>query len=205
MREPTRVTESERPTPANLVRRVHPPLDDAVAGLFGRGGLWLVLWIILVAVAFGFDDLSARLLPRVHGGGDIQRELGMLGQWGQFSSLVIVAVCMACLQPRRWRRLLDLGLAALAVWFVMFLIKTMVGRLRPMHDMPYVFDGWFVNAGEAPEGLSLYDLSSFPSSHTSGAVVLSIFIACVGRDCRFSPWLWRSLSASHGLHLMRTG
>ena len=177
VREPTRVTESERPIPAKLVRRVHPPLADAVDGLFGRGGLWVVLWIILVALAFGFDELCARLLPRISGGGDIQRELAMLGQWGQFSSLVIVAVCMASLQPARWRRLLDLGLAALAVWFVMFVIKMTIGRLRPTHDMPYVFDGWLVQAGDAPEALSMYDFSSFPSSHTSGAVVLSVFFA----------------------------
>lgn len=171
------MTEPERSTPAELVRTVNPPLADSVGRLFGRGGAWLVLWLVLVALVFVFDDVVSGVIPRVHGGGDFERELAMLGQWGQFSSLVIVGVCLACLQPARWRRLLDLGLAAGVVWFVTFLLKNVIGRLRPTHDLSHVFDGWIVKAGEAPAGIGSYDLSSFPSSHTSSAVVLSLFIA----------------------------
>ena len=152
-------------------------MADVVDRLFSRGGVWIALWVVLVALAFGFDDVTTAVFPRISGGGDIQRELEVLGQWGQFSSLVIVGVCMARLQPGRWRRLLDLGLAALVVWFCMLLLKALVGRVRPKHDLPYAFDGWLVSAGEVPASLGSYDLSSFPSSHTSGAVVLSLFIA----------------------------
>lgn len=145
--------------------------------LFGPGAILLVLWLVLVAVVFWFDDAIASAFPRVGGGGDIQRELAMLGQWGQLSSLVILSVCLAALQPLRWRRLLDLWLAAGLVWFVSLLLKQAIGRLRPVHDLSSAFDGWFVRVGEVPPELGSYDLSSFPSSHTSAAVVLSLFIA----------------------------
>lgn len=171
------MTEPQRFPPAELVRTVHPPLANVVDRLYARGGVLIALWCVLVILVFGFDDVLSRVVPRVHGGGDFQRELAMLGQWGQFSSLVIVGVCLACLQPARWRRLLDLGLAAGVVWLVTFLLKNVVGRLRPRHDLPYVFDGWLFSAGDAPAKVGSYDFASFPSSHTSAAIVLSLFIA----------------------------
>ena len=62
------------------------------------------------------------------------------------------------------------------------LFKLGFGRARPKHDEPYVFDGWFLEAGDSSvirEAVSTshYDFASFPSSHTSAAVVLSVFVA----------------------------
>lgn len=138
---------------------------------------WVVGAIVLAGLALLFDGLLGDRLTIKFNGGDVQRELQALGQWGQLSSLVIVAVCLVCLQPGRWRRLIDLALAAGVVSVVVAFFKLAIGRLRPAHEEPYVFDGWLVQIGETAEGFNGYDLASMPSSHTSAAVVLSLFVA----------------------------
>ncbi len=156
-----------------LVRSVRPPLGVAIEA--GRNR-WLLFGLVMLVLAFVADALFGGHYRIAFDGGDVLRELEALGQWGQLSSLVIVGVILCRMQPARWRRLLDLGLAAGVVSLAVLLLKFSVGRLRPMHEMPFVFDGWLVRIGDAPEQLGSYDVASMPSSHTSAAVVLSVFV-----------------------------
>ena len=163
---------------SGLARTVRPPLASFVEGRMMRPWWpWAVGAALVVVVALILDGLVGTSLGIRFNGGDVERELSALGQWGGFISLVIVGVCLVSLQPRRWRRLLDLGLAAGVVFLVVALLKLVIGRLRPMHESPFVFDGWLVQVGDAAEGLGSYDAASMPSSHTSAAVVLSVFVA----------------------------
>ena len=159
--------------PARLAWSVRPPLVEHMASCWT---IWLGVGLLALVVALVADATLGHAYGINFTGGDVLRELRALGQWGQLSSLVIVGVCLWRLQPCRWRRLLDLGLASGVVALVVLLVKHGVGRLRPKHEMPFVFDGWLVRVGDAPEQLGSYDVASMPSSHTSAAVVLSLFV-----------------------------
>ena len=150
--------------------------------------LWLIGWVCLFALSFALDGVIGSGLSAFRRG-DVERELAALGQWGQLSSLVIVSVILICVHSTRWRRLLDLWLAAGLTSVVSLLLKIGFGRMRPRMESPYGFDGLLVHSGENDSGgqlveLSHYALSSFPSSHTSAAMVLSLFVALVW------PRLW---------------
>lgn len=173
--------------PRQLALEVQPPLVRIIESPRRDWGKWLLLWVALLGISFALDGVLGSGLGFLQRG-DLKRELAALGQWGQLSSLVIVGVLLVSLQARRWRRLLDLALAAGLTWFVSLLFKIGLGRLRPRLETPYWFDGFLVQAsdpaGHSGEPFSQYDLSSFPSSHTSAAVVLSLFVALLW------PRLW---------------
>jgi undecaprenyl-diphosphatase len=165
--------------PRGLARSIRPPLVRRVDARRLPWPIWAGAMLALVLLAF-FMDWAIGSSYRIHFfSGDVVRELQAVGQWGQFSSLVIVGVCLCRLQPERWRRLLDLALAAGVVALVVLLIKFSVGRLRPTHELPFSFNGLLMRIGESPENLGSYDISSMPSSHTSAAVVLSLFVIMI--------------------------
>lgn len=170
-------------SPRGLVRSVRPPLTRFIEDPNRGIGRYLAVFIGVFAATFALDQWLGSGLGFFRRG-DIERELAALGQWGQFSSLVIVGVILVSVQPARWRRVFDLALASGAVWAVSVLFKLGLGRARPKHDDPYAFDGWFVGAGDSSAIRDLvqtshYDFASFPSSHTSAAVVLSVFLAMI--------------------------
>ena len=169
--------------PRDMVRAVQPPLVRVIEDPTRVRWPYLAAFVGVLATTFALDQWLGSGLGFLRRG-DIERELAALGQWGQFSSLVIVGVILVCVQPERWRRVFDLAFAAAVVWGVSVLFKLGLGRARPKHDDPYVFDGWFLGSGDSASiretvATSHYDFASFPSSHTSAAVVLSVFVAMV--------------------------
>ncbi|MEC9234074.1 MAG: phosphatase PAP2 family protein [Planctomycetota bacterium] len=182
------MSTEEHQLPATIAHRVRPPLVGLVESSDRDWPRWLVVWIVLLGLSFALDGWLGSGIAALRRG-DFQRELAALGQGGQFSSLVIVGVILACTQPPRWRRVFDLALAAGLTWLVSILLKAGLGRMRPTHESPYAFDGALVSSGnhsiDSPDAvLSHYDFSSFPSSHTSAAMVLSLFVAMIW------PRLW---------------
>ena len=121
-------------------------------------------------------------------GGDLRRELEALQQFGALGSVLIVAACVWALDPPRRRRLLDLLAAAGLTWLVVFVLKILIGRPRPKFDDPGAILGpWgaYPLPDARPPGVyHAWDLSapissnlwSMPSSHTSAAVVLAVFL-----------------------------
>ena len=169
--------------PRDLVRSVRPPLSQFIEDPARGRGTYLAAFVGVFALTFALDQWLGSGLDFLRRG-DVQRELAALGQWGQLSSIVIVGVVLLCVQPARWRRIFDLALAAVVVWGVSLLFKLGLGRARPRHDDPYAFDGMFFGAGDSEAirnvvETSHYDFASFPSSHTSAAVVLSVFVAMI--------------------------
>ncbi len=174
---------------APLVRWLHRPRHRHTL-------LPLAIGVLAVAVLYpldgwlgglinGLDERSAgggRLL-----GGDVIRELNALQQFGGLSSIVLVALGVCLLDPARARRVWDLAAAAIATSVVVLGLKMLIGRPRPKFDEPGLILGPFaaypLGAGDGVHYAWQFwadissDLWSMPSSHTSGATVLAVFLA----------------------------
>ncbi|MEL6497139.1 MAG: phosphatase PAP2 family protein [Planctomycetota bacterium] len=120
-------------------------------------------------------------------GGDVVRELDALQQFGGISSIALVALGVWLLDPARVRRLWDLAAATIATSLVVLAAKALIGRPRPKFDEPGLILGPFAAyplgesrgvhfAWQVWEDISS-DLWSMPSSHTSGAAALAVFLA----------------------------
>ena len=148
-----------------------------------RRWLFYALGLTCIAMLIPLDGLLAGFLSLDRLPGDVRRELEAIQQYGQLSVLVITAVLIWRLQPRRTRRLLDLGLAAGVTALAAQVVKHLAGRARPLYDEPLAFVGPFAtfDPGNGAEPVTVwsdgYALASMPSSHTAAAVVLSVFLA----------------------------
>lgn len=164
-------------------------LDARPRGL--AAGLIIALAILLAAALLPVDPAISSLMRRIQVGGDFKRELETLQQFGAIGSLLITAVIIALVDPARRRTLADLFFAAAATAVAANIVKMTLGRPRPRladpwnlvlpwRTYPLEKDGatlerhaWeFWRARE----LNLADLWSMPSSHTSAAVVLAMFL-----------------------------
>lgn len=156
-------------------------------------------WIVLGAsaiVAAGLFPLDGAIYGAVRSlgerlGGDVVRELEAVQQFGGVGSLVIVGVVIWLMDPRRRARLLDLVVAAVFTGLVVQAAKMVIGRPRPKfgdpgmvlwpfgrYPMPKADPPGVYHAWEVWEDISS-GLWSMPSSHTSGAVVLAVFLGVV--------------------------
>ncbi len=140
-------------------------------GWFSRCAQALALWL-------------AHTLPL---GGELQRELEVLQQYGGPASIVIGAATVWSLDPGGRRRLPDWFAALGATGILVTAMKLIVGRARPKFNDPLAFLGPFGkyplgphigvrHAWEFWNGISS-DLWSMPSSHTAYAVVMSVFLS----------------------------
>jgi membrane-associated phospholipid phosphatase len=123
--------------------------------------------------------------------GDLRRELHAWQQFGQGAALVLTAIVVIRLEPKRWRRVLDLALAVLVGQLVTTGAKLLVGRPRPrpqFEDATSFLGPWgeypivlkdgstrLVRAWDLAGGATT-DLWSMPSSHTFAAFVLAVFV-----------------------------
>lgn len=169
-----------------------------------RTGRWIWTWgLVLLGLAgtvFPFDGVMSEAAQSVGDrlGGDTERELEAIQQYGQFGNMLIVGVAFVLLQPWRARRLLDLGAAAGLTWVVAIALKMLVGRPRPKFEDPGAILGPFGVYDAGPEAGLRHawefwtpissDLWSMPSSHTAFAVMFSVFLASLAP--RLEPLLW---------------
>lgn len=144
-----------------------------------------VLGLLGIALLIPIDQTLADLADRLRLGGDVRTELLALQQYGQFAVTVIAGVLVWRLDPKRTRRVLDLGLAAVSVALACRIIKQLTGRARPMFGDPIAFVGPFgtYDPGHGAEPVTVwsnsYALAAMPSSHTAAAVVLSVFLVAL--------------------------
>lgn len=172
-----------------------PSLDlDDTAALTAGGSLWhkswvlpLVLGVLAVVLLLPFDSVISESLRSLELGGDIKRELRFMQQYGQGTSVLIIALVIWTMDPLRRQHLLDLGAAMLVTGAGVQLLKMCTGRPRPSMGDPLGFIGPFGayplyddHAPQAAWAFWLHGASklwSFPSSHTAFAMVASVFLA----------------------------
>ena len=153
----------------------------ALYGLLSVLFLWKIDPIVVNWITAGHTRGSLPI------GGDIRRELEMLGQFGQGSMTALVAIAIWQLDPTHRRRMLE-WLWALAVAFVLaFGLKMLLGRPRPLLDEPNLLLGPFGVYPLGPErGVAhawafwqhgIGTLWSMPSSHTVFAVTTAAVLA----------------------------
>lgn len=124
-------------------------------------------------------------------GGDLRRELELLQQFGDAVTVLIAAIIVWLMDPSRRRRLLDLIAAAVCTGFVSQVLKMGIGRPRPKLEDPGVLMWpWGAYPIERSDGSGVFhaweawepirsDLWSMPSSHTSAAVALAVWLGVV--------------------------
>ncbi|GMV25168.1 MAG: hypothetical protein AMXMBFR58_11990 [Phycisphaerae bacterium] len=124
-------------------------------------------------------------------GGDIRRAVETWQQFGDVVSVIVIGVIILLLDPRGARRLPDLVAATGFTSLAALVVKVSVGRPRPKYDDPFMFlwpggvypitprDGGPPVLAAAWESATRAELWSMPSSHTSAAAALSVFVATV--------------------------
>lgn len=137
-----------------------------------------------------FDGALMRLSALAPSGGDIRRELEVLGQYGGGTSIIVAVVLIWLLDPKRRRHLLDWVAAGAFAAAVAYPMKMLIGRPRPRHAEFY--HPWDIlgPVGQHPfdEGIGLRyawefwspraaELWAMPSSHAVFAAVMSVFLA----------------------------
>lgn len=145
----------------------------------------------LIVALMPFDESLRRPLRAIGEsvGGDIDRELRLVEQFGGITSLVVVGVLILRLDPSKRARLWDLALAAGATGFISFLTKVAIGRPRPVlsgHDTILGTTNAIATT-KSPEPTYTWELWesgvsqlwSMPSSHSSSAFALAAFLAMV--------------------------
>lgn len=166
------------------------------AVLIGLGG---------AAAMYPFDGVVFDAVRSLPIGGDVKRELETIQQFGAPVSLAVCVVLVLRL-CRDGKRLVLHGVrAGAAVWAATMLLKLVLGRARPRGsaDDPgstislYGADGWLGPMGVHPDGAGGFlhawefwergasNFHSMPSSHTSMAVFLAMWLTHVDR--RLAP------------------
>ncbi|MCA9294721.1 MAG: phosphatase PAP2 family protein, partial [Phycisphaerales bacterium] len=147
--------------------------------------------VLLAVILLPADGPISTWARSLNPGGDLKRELEVLQQFGGATSVIIVLLCMIALDAQRVRRMLDWALAAMCTSLSVLVIKMLAGRPRPKFADPLQFNGPFgqyidptkVNADGTSHivgpafGFGREELWSMPSSHTSAAFVLAVFLA----------------------------
>ena len=184
--------------PVRVVHVIGAPLWAAHGWAWDpRRRHWAVplIWAtVLGLVLIPLDGTISGWCRSLHVGGDVRKELDVLQQWGGVTSLLLTALIIALADPARRRRLADLFVAAGLTSIVVLVLKMFIGRPRPRLGEFYDADTFLGPFGAHPfitdHGSGVWhawefwrpissDLWSMPSSHTSAAMALSVFLMVV--------------------------
>lgn len=153
--------------------------------------LGVVFFAVLIVALMPIDEAVRRPLRAIGEslGGDIEREIRLIEQFGGITSLAVVGILILRLDPGKRARVWDLALAAGATGLISFLTKIAIGRTRPVligHDTVLGTTNAIATT-KSPEPTYTWELWergvsqlwSMPSSHTSAAFALAVFLATV--------------------------
>ncbi|MGC8540599.1 MAG: phosphatase PAP2 family protein [Phycisphaerae bacterium] len=126
--------------------------------------------IIAIAVAFVVDKPIGQwaLGNPIKFKSDINLEMIMLMQWGQWTCSVLVIIAVALLDKQGRKKAIALAVGCICAVAMCYLIKGLCGRARP----------WVLTQGKygffgPAYGFASAAYQSFPSAHTSGAFALT--------------------------------
>ncbi len=143
------------------------------------------LWIlgILVALCVVLLVLERMGLPTtlsLNFKGDVKRETRWLAQWGQSVCTAVAVLIVWQLDPGNRR--LALTIAGAVFWssVLAFLLKRLLGRVRPGREQAGAFLG--------PTWKHANYRESFPSSHSACAVALSAVLALAYPQAAITFW-----------------
>ncbi len=163
-----------------------------------RRAAWgLVIGLVVATALVGVDGPVARFMRsfgeggRYELGGDVQRAMAFVQQFGDLLSSLLVGLVILVLDPKSRRRLLDWLAGGLATALASWILKMLIGRPRPRLGEPLLFLGptrewtWTMEgpAGAAESvtthamrfgGRGVSDLWSMPSSHASAAAAFAV-------------------------------
>lgn len=159
--------------------------------------------VVLGAAVLLLDNPIRDAIRGLPIGGDVKREFESLQQFGGLTSIAVVALVIALLQPARLRRVLD-WLAAVALGSLLFnAMKVATGRLRPRITTE---DAWIGPLGKFDAGHAIvhpyefwkpdvFASLSMPSTHTTHAAIAGVFLAHMYPPLRFLVWPWVAIVA----------
>lgn len=126
--------------------------------------------IIAIAIAFVVDKPIGQwaLGNPIKFKSDINLEMIMLMQWGQWTCSVLVIIAVAMLDKQGRKKAIALAVGCICAVAVCYLIKGVCGRARPW----LLTNGKYGFFGPA-YGFASAAYQSFPSAHTSGAFALT--------------------------------
>ncbi len=126
--------------------------------------------------------------------GDLKREIETFQQFGAGGSIIVTLIIIALLDRDRIRRALDLGLALLVCTILVHTLKVAIGRARPKIGDPHLFLGPTGTIEHEGRVMSTLDgasaLHAMPSAHTTHAVILAVFLACLYPKLRWLMVGW---------------
>ncbi len=131
----------------------------------------LISLSVAAAVLMLVESMGAPLTLALHFKGDVKRETRWLAQYGQAVCTVVAALLVWRLDrnPAHQNAVWAIAAASVAASVVAFLLKRLVGRVRPGREGAGKFMG--------PTILHANWRESFPSSHSASAVALSAVLA----------------------------
>ena len=132
---------------------------------------WPLLLILLIACAVMMllESRGLRTTLKLSFKGDVKRETAFLAQWGQSIATPLVTLIIYQLDPPHRRAALFMFAAVLTTSIICFILKRLLGRVRPNKEGAGRFLGPSFGHDSQRE--------SFPSSHSACAITLSVFLA----------------------------
>ena len=131
----------------------------------------LISLSVAAAVLMLIESMGAPLTLALHFKGDVKRETRWLAQYGQAVCTVVAALLVWRLdrEPAHQKAVWAIAAASIAASVVAFLLKRLLGRVRPGRERAGTFMGPTISHANWRE--------SFPSSHSASAVALSVVLA----------------------------
>lgn len=162
-----------KPPPSNVPELWYQPAPEHFDNYWPR---WtkLAFGLVLFIVALYFDLPVGRwaLSNPIVFKSDINLEMTMLMQWGQWTCSVLVIIAVALLDREGRKKAIAIALGCIGAVVVCYLLKGCFGRARPW----LLTQGIYGLYGPA-KGFHSAAYQSFPSAHTSGAFALSAGLA----------------------------
>ncbi|CAN5344682.1 hypothetical protein BH09PLA1_BH09PLA1_07600 [soil metagenome] len=151
---------------------------------------FLILIILLAAsaVLLLLERSGAPLTLQLKFKGDVKRETLFLQQWGQSVATPLVALAIWQLDPARRKAAIALVVGVCMASITCFLLKRLLGRVRPNRPQAGKFLG--------PSWKHDNQRESFPSSHSACAIAASAFLAALYPPVAILMW---SLGATAAL------